>query len=775
MAGKKTEYSIKLEVEGGKASAAVVDNLGKSFDDLGNAVNETDGDLDKLRKSSNATGDSLQSTGRAATDAGDDISRAGQQSQQSARGFESLSGKMVALQSSLGVVGMAASAIMAPFQALGETIQETGRLVSQAKLYNIDAGFLGQLTSAAKTTGAELDDVLDVLRDVRERVGEALSESAIGNDANTFSLAFGALGVDKEGIQKFANDTTAMFDFFYDQIAESMETGNAAIQFRLQEISSAGYEKVGPIVAAGLQRGIDSAKALRQEMRQLGFDLTQGELSDIGGLNAQFGMIGQSIEALKQKFLLALAPAVRRVTDAVLGFFKALNKDGTLKDLATTIGNMLDKMVTTANLKEKFAALGESIRGWAGTINEFLSNDPVGTTIKAAEEFGEKIGQSVGRGIQSALTGGLSDWFRGEEEEYIEVPAITPERWREQQAQNEILMAEGIMSLETHFTDFEKEVYSVESALEGMGVAGSSALNALTAATTTYGSALGEVRRLATETRLADQNAVATAQAQLAISEKEFELLQSSLSEEEQRQRLTEFRIRQERAAGREALKNTLLISKAEELREKNVLERFRLETEIIEQQLSAQLLLDDLTEKEITAIEKLRRKNAKAADDAAAEFNKRAENYLAVSDEMLANYDETTETLVEIALQQDVVTTAIEKSKEASDTWLGSLQSGLSGIGGLVSQLFGSQAGGIFNSVAGVVGSIDGLFSSKSGGGGSVIGSLVSGVGSLFGGSSSGGTGGTGFLSGLTDTFGGLGDVVSGLGAVAGVVGGVA
>ena len=403
---KRTEYSIGIQVEGGKAAAQVFDSIGESatelarelkkvddpIDDLkkelkalGGSADGTEDDLRRLRKQAIDTAQGMGKLGDEAQDAGDDVQQAGNDALGAGKGFNSLAQNLTGLNQGFQLLGQAVAIAASPFEYLNERITETGRLVSQAALYDVDAGFLSQTVEAAKFAGAELDDVLDVIRDVRERTGEALAELAIGNEVNTFVTAFKAIGVAKDDIQDFASDTELIFDTFYDKIGESMRDGNAEIQFRLQELSSAGYEKIGPVVAAGFRLGAQNAEEFRQAMVELGVTLSSRQTAQIAGIGSDLKVISTVFEGMKNQILIGLAPALERLTKEVADVMRSFGvgeSENPFKQFGEWIGEALDKA-----------------REW---IKDF-AEDPEGTLRAAADNLGNMFGEAMVDGMISGL------------------------------------------------------------------------------------------------------------------------------------------------------------------------------------------------------------------------------------------------------------------------------------------------------------------------------------------------------------------------------------
>jgi len=412
----KAEYSIKLEVDGGKEAQAVFEKVAKALGQTGNAGKKA--------------GDSLEGAGKDFRKAGDALDDTRKKTKSALTGFQSLAVGVTGVTSAMSLVGTAARGAMAPFNALGEKIEETGRLVSQARLYDVDAGFLSGMTAAASTAGKELDDVLDVLRDVRERAGEALAELRLGNETNTFVAAFAGLDVAKEDIKRFAEDSEYLFSWFYDQVGESMKSGNAEIQFRLQELSSAGYEKIGPVVAAGMAKGITSADEFRDAMKNLGVALDTDQAETISRLGGNLNWLQTAFEGVKNQILVGLAPSLERLTDRML-------------KLVQSFGVGADD-----NPFKAFGEfLGETIEKVGDHLEDFLAN-PTDKIRNAATFFGEMVGTAMASGMRSAILNSIQDLLTNSLNKVLEflgvdpkgliesrtVPAISPEQWAKQRA-----------------------------------------------------------------------------------------------------------------------------------------------------------------------------------------------------------------------------------------------------------------------------------------------------------------------------------------------------
>lgn len=664
----KAEYTIKLEVDGGKEAQAVFEKVAKALGQTGNAGKKA--------------GDSLEGAGKDFRKAGDALDDTRKKTKSALTGFQSLAVGVTGVTSAMSLVGTAARGAMAPFNALGEKIEETGRLVSQARLYDVDAGFLSGMTAAASTAGKELDDVLDVLRDVRERAGEALAELRLGNETNTFVAAFAGLDVAKEDIKRFAEDSEYLFSWFYDQVGESMKSGNAEIQFRLQELSSAGYEKIGPVVAAGMAKGITSADEFREAMKNLGVALDTDQAETIARLGGNLNWLQTAFEGVKNQILVGLAPSLERLTDRML-------------KLVQSFGVGADD-----NPFKAFGEfLGETIEKVGDHLEDFLAN-PTDKIRNAATFFGEMVGSAMASGMRSAILNSIQDLLTNSLNKVLEfmgvdpkgliesrtVPAISPEQWAKQRAgagSSGSDMGARYNSLGMSNATIEVEKY-VETAKVVPNI---------------WGAAVTEIGALIQEQQISNATLVGGLEQANQMLEVELALRNEGIEGIELSNRLQIERIKIERALGREQLlngKETLRLQEAINANDQAAIAAAQTKRDLLFQQY------DETTDR---ILQETREYQA-------------------------------------LTRQVDNVTEAQNRARTSAFDFLGVLNSGLnsatSSLGSLIAglgQLLGIDLSGIANALGGLFGG---------GGRGGQIGSLVAGglglvgqAGGLFSGAS--------------------------------------
>ena len=744
---KSSEYSIKIEVDGGQAAAKVFDNIGKSVEGLDKDFDDTGKSAKKLDKNLDNLGDEAKKTGKQIDGAGDDARKA-------EKGFNSLAVGITGLASGLGLVSSAASAASAPFAALNETITETSRLVNEAALYDVSSSFLNQMTDAAKTAGRELDDVLDVLRDVRERSGEALAELSKGNQVNTFVEAFGALDVDPEGIKKMASDSVALFDFFYDKIGESMETGNAQIQFRLQELSSAGYEKIGPLVASGLRRGIETAEEFRAEMRALGSDFTAFELEEISALGSNFNTLGVVFENLKKTILVSLSPAIQTITEDLLNLAKrAFGSDG-----VESFGAKFGEFLTAGYQKAK---------NFARDISALLEDGKLGEAVmSSATRLGEIIGKGIVSGMSSYLGENLKGNLTNLHDRFLDFVGadegamirrdtgvsreVSPEQLARQRARTMSRIQGGEGALGAGGAYDMLGFGSAYNSAEGPRSQLSAFRAAVEQVSKTARDAASKLRNLTGEIKQVGEDSARTDRTSLMALEQRGELLEFQLSAQfrgySDTAKANALELKQfefQRAQAKDALMNTKELSAGRDI-------ILKTDLKILETRLKT----NDATDEEMAAFE---------------DYAQSIKTSSSAMDEVLRQFDERT------ALQREQILKNQELNGQLQDTinlekeaatwganWTQTLTDGIGGatssLGGLISSLGNllgidlSGIGGMFNS----------LFSGVGGGQGGQIANLVMGgigsVTSLFGGKgplSGVGAGVTDWIGGATDGIG--------------------
>ena len=385
-----SSYSIKIDVDG---KAAI-----KAFDSLGNELNKLEGESEGAKGG-------LESVGKASKKAAKDTSKAGQEISEVVKSLAGFAAGFLAIKGTLALVS-------GFFGSLAENLNQTANLYRQATLYGLDPGWLAQMTSLAKAAGKEMDDVLDLVRDVRERVGEAFRELEAGNIANTFVVAFGELGKQVEGfnlresLMRWRTNTEEAVEFVIERLGAAGKEG-ATLQMTLQEIASAGFEKFGPIISA---LGTDGVAGALKTIKAMGVGANEELLRMNHEVAFEFGLIGQMGEQLQKSVLAGLLPLLSSLTGKALEFIDKFGPRGSenmqtfARNMSGTILNVLEGMIKAlydvlkaVNDKGVWGAFTSGAANAWETVKGYGKAAILSISAMLVENIGEALAKATGK------------------------------------------------------------------------------------------------------------------------------------------------------------------------------------------------------------------------------------------------------------------------------------------------------------------------------------------------------------------------------------------
>jgi anti-sigma regulatory factor (Ser/Thr protein kinase) len=351
-------YTFQINADAGQA-IKVLDDTGKAILTLSNQAGKGGAGLDGLAMNADQLADKLLGAGNTAGTTGKKLGKTGQEASTAAQKLQVMFHSVELLKAAFGGLSSVASGIGSIFGSMRGSIDETAASFRQATLYGIDPKWLSEMTAVAKAAGREMDDVLDVVRDVRERVGEAVREMDAGNMANTFVVAFKELGATEKDIRHWQHSTVEAVEFVMKAMGEA-GGASATLQMTLQEIASAGTEKFGPIMAAlgeqGLAGALDTVRAMG-----LSSSVALGKMAE--EVSFQMGLIGQVGDGLRTSFMAGLMPVLKEMTDMAIEFigeFGPKSNEG-IQEFARNLSGTILNVVQAAidSLRDALALINE--------------------------------------------------------------------------------------------------------------------------------------------------------------------------------------------------------------------------------------------------------------------------------------------------------------------------------------------------------------------------------------------------------------------------------
>ena len=398
------DYTVKLTVDSGGAIKNI-SMVGDAMEDLGAEAKDAGQGVDQFGKR-------LGVAGGSASEAAENIGKIPRATKKASKAAKDGGNAFASMSKHLGKLTIAAGAAFAAvggIAAVSNEIDKLARISREARNLDFSAELLQGFTGLAEVVGRELDDVLDVVRDVRERAGEAATEAAAGNLANTFVIAFGRLGADIEQIKKFGNDTEAAVKLFFDKAIAAAQECGAGLQFTLQELSSSGFEKFGPAVVAAAAVGAGSLDELTEKFALLGVVADEQTLRAAEATQINFGLIGKFFDGLQTQVTAGLLPVLQALSKVFADQAIEVGVgSGAIKEMtqALTVG-FLESLATASRSLADFFQLAADTSPGEALLSVFDS------TYRALAEMSESWGVQVGIALTLGIMEAIPRLFDG--------------------------------------------------------------------------------------------------------------------------------------------------------------------------------------------------------------------------------------------------------------------------------------------------------------------------------------------------------------------------
>lgn len=281
------------------------------------------------------------------------------------RGFESLKTGALAVGAAVAAAGAGIVAMVASTARAG---RETAIVSEQLGL---SAAALQELEFAAESTGAEVEDVRDLLKEM----GAKAAEAANGEEAA--ATEFRKLGIqvrDANGRLKSSSDLLAEASEGFAQIEDAGEKSRIAMAL---------FGDAGARLLPLMNRGAAGVEALRAEARSLGLVMEEDTTRGAEQLINSFGRIAATVQGLAKRFGSQLFPAFQRVLDATGDYLRA-NRELLLRGidaLADGISSLIDGLMSLA----RFVSENRRVIGiFAGLLSVAL----IPQIVAATQAFG---------------------------------------------------------------------------------------------------------------------------------------------------------------------------------------------------------------------------------------------------------------------------------------------------------------------------------------------------------------------------------------------------
>ena len=447
-------------------------------------VTELDASTDKFEKKINGAKKSIKDFGRESKETAKDVKNVGDESKETAvdvdragKKAKETGGKFTkmgaaAKMASGGMSKMKASASAVAIALAGATAAMTAGVaaaVSYGKEISIAAQLSGQsveelqeMAYATETVGIGVEQLGDMSKDLREKIGEMTGDAAGGFED------FGrVMGYTTEQTYTFAKALEGMSgpEVIGAMIKQMEEAGKSTeqISWAVEGVGSE-FTRLIPLYknnAEGMQR-------LREEFQKSGVALSEMDLSKLGEIGKNFDMVKKSFNATIGKMsseyadqinniLLNTQKGLKFVADefASGAFTRRMNAfyDAFATSWGSVLGENEDKAIKFAKnissyfeairkfVFETFLTIPQSVMVAVNYAGKYITDTMLGT-LKTVSEYSAKFLDLIGsdemaasiRGQMSAITDATDSYFNGNIEKYkAERQAIIDKFGKEQE------------------------------------------------------------------------------------------------------------------------------------------------------------------------------------------------------------------------------------------------------------------------------------------------------------------------------------------------------
>jgi len=169
------------------------------------------------------------------------------------------------------------------------------------------------------------------------------------------------------------------------------------------------FGRTGTAMLPMLAEGVEKMKAMRQEAIDLGAVMSEEDIANAEALTDSIFRMKLAFKGFKITVFAGLLPVIQRVTDAVVEFWKEMNKSGIADKLRDKITKMANAIV------DKFAPLKDILKdAFSGEDGAFskgldLMKSKMG---EIAKYFGQKIGEAIVEGVKYAAKESAKELFK---------------------------------------------------------------------------------------------------------------------------------------------------------------------------------------------------------------------------------------------------------------------------------------------------------------------------------------------------------------------------
>jgi hypothetical protein len=314
------------------------------------------------------------------------------------RGVAGFSAKLPKLTSMLGTLGVAFSAASAIGMVKGQ-LDSVDALAKLSDRTGIATEQLVGLQHAADLAGVSGDELTDAVEKLLKNLAAAT------NGSKQAGAAFSALGLNAgELIDKSANEALA-------QVADRL--ANVENPAQRAAIAMGIFGKSGQGLLPFLMAGSAGIREAQQEVERLGLTISRTDASRIEEANDAITRTQASVNALAREFAVGLAPAIKIVADAMVGylsharaFHEAMGGADMFKQVAALqdVRDRLDDVTQAANAARVSldGANGSTPANQAKAYDDYLGK--LREQLRVAKQIDEQAASTKAAAIQAANT-----------------------------------------------------------------------------------------------------------------------------------------------------------------------------------------------------------------------------------------------------------------------------------------------------------------------------------------------------------------------------------
>jgi hypothetical protein len=344
--------------------------LNKEIKNLKNSSDKADDSVGKLDKEIKETGSSSNKTKNDLGKLDKEVKKVGNSSKKTSKGLDEIG-------NSLKTIGGFAAGAAAGISAIAFQASTSAReLQALADIAGLNVNEFGNLSAAYESFGVTADGLSSVLKDITERV-----DDAVFNNAGEFIDVAKQLNIELESLN--AKSAGEQLEFLIDKLNKLDPNRARSIADRL------GGDELIKIEASYRRLGNEASK-LVSRVNELDFQLSEEELKSINAVRTEFDLLFKNIGSLlTQRFAVFFEGSEESVAGINDEITKLRNGNS---DILKFISNTGDNFgATFDNISQGFKQIGLEGEAFAAKVN-LAFNSIFGDSEKALQDYVKEIG-----------------------------------------------------------------------------------------------------------------------------------------------------------------------------------------------------------------------------------------------------------------------------------------------------------------------------------------------------------------------------------------------